>query len=424
MSPRLLVHGGCVFDPASGTAAPADVVIDGEHVVEVGPGLDGDTALDATGHLVMPGFIDCHVHVTLDDVDVLRLIQTPFSLRFFHAVRNLRLTLHAGVTTIRDAAGADLGVKQAVATGVIDGPDMQIAIGMLSQTGGHADEWMPSGECVHALWPPYPGSPSTIVDGADEMRRKVRELIRAGADVIKVATTGGVISARSDPRRAHLAVEELEVMMAEARAARVHVMAHAQGTDGVKNAVRCGVRSIEHGVYLDEEAVAMMVDRGTWLVPTLSAPRALLKMVQTGAGVTEATRAKVADVVEAHDASLRLAHAAGVRIAMGTDAGIARHGDNLTELELMHHQGLSAVEALRAATTSAAELLSASDDIGELAPGKRADLVLLDGTDIDVRGLSERVRAVIHRGTVHLDNTKCPLNGGRAQSDRTSCAVV
>lgn len=403
MSPRLLVHGGSVFDPVSGTAAPADVVIDGEQIVEVGPGLDGDTALDATGHLVVPGFIDCHVHVTLDDVDVLRLIQSPFSLRFFQAVRNLRLTLHAGVTTVRDAAGADLGVKQAVATGLIDGPDMQIAIGMLSQTGGHADEWMPSGECVHALWPPHPGCPSTIVDGVDEMRRKVRELIRAGADVIKVATTGGVVSPCSDPRRAQLASEELAVMMVEARAARVHVMAHAQGTDGVKNAVRCGVRSVEHGVYLDEEAVAMMVDNGTWLVPTLSAPRALLRLAQTGAGITATTRTKVADVVEAHDESLRLAHAAGVRIAMGTDAGIAPHGHNLAELELMHDQGLSPGDALRAATTSAAELLGAGDQIGELAPGKRADLVLLDGTDISVRGLSERVRAVIHRGTIHVD---------------------
>lgn len=408
MSPRLLVHGGQVFDPISGTAATADVVIEGEYVAEVGIGLDGDTALDATGHLVMPGFIDCHVHVMLDDVDVLRLIQTPFSLRFFQAARNLRKTLHSGVTTVRDAAGADLGVKQAVATGLIDGPDMQIAIGMLSQTGGHADEWLASGQCVPALWPSHPGCPPTIVDGPDQMRRTVRELIRAGADVLKVATTGGVISPRSDPQRAQLAADELAVLIAEARAARVPVMAHAHGTEGVKNAVRAGVRSIEHGVYLDEETVAMMVDHGTWLVPTLSAPRALLQQARTGAGITEATRAKVAEVVEAHDASLRLAHAAGVRIALGTDAGIAQHGNNLAELELMTAQGLSTVDALRAATTSAAELLDAGDQIGELAPGKRADLVVVAGTEIAVAGLVERVRAVIHRGTMRLDRTRVP----------------
>ncbi|MCV6963601.1 amidohydrolase family protein [Mycobacterium intermedium] len=394
----MVVRGGHVFDPRSGTAAPADVVIDGERIVDVGPGLDGDTELDARGQLVVPGFIDCHVHVTLDDVDTMRLIQTPFSLRFFQAVRNLRLTLHAGVTTVRDAAGADLGVKEAVATGLVEGPDMQIAIGVLSPTGGHGDEWMPSGECVHALWPPHPGCPSTVVDGVEAMRQKVRELIRAGADVIKVATTGGVISPRSDPRRAYFADDELAIMMAEARAARAHVMAHAQGAEGVKNAVRAGVRSIEHGVYLDDEAVDLMLAHGTWLVPTLSAPHAILRQALAGSGLTEAARSKVAEVLDAHEASVRLAHEAGVRIAMGTDAGIAPHGDNLRELELLSDQGLSAVDALRSATTQAAELLDRGADIGELAPGKRADLVLLDGTDVAVTGLAKRVRAVIRRG--------------------------
>lgn len=398
MTARLLVRGGHVFDPISGTAGLADVVIEGERIVDIGADLDGDTAIDAAGHLVVPGFIDCHVHVMLDDVDTLRLIQTPFSLRFFQAARNLELTLRAGVTTVRDAAGADLGVKQAVATGLVDGPDMRIAIGMLSQTGGHGDEWMPSGECVHTLWPSYPGRPSTVVDGVDEMRRAVRELVRAGADVIKVATTGGVISPRSDPRRAQLGDEELAVMMAEARAAQVHVMAHAQGAQGVKNAIRAGVRSIEHGVYLDDEAVDMMVANGTWLVPTLSAPHAILRQAKTSGGIPETMRDKATAALEAHEASVQLAHAAGVRIAMGTDAGISRHGDNLRELELMNRLGISAVEVLRAASTSAAELLDADSEIGELSPGKRADMVILKGLEISVEQLRERVRMVIHRG--------------------------
>ncbi|QLL09228.1 metal-dependent hydrolase family protein [Mycobacterium vicinigordonae] len=400
---RLLICGGHIFDPVGGTAASGDVVIEGDRVVDVGLNLDGDQAIDASGRLVVPGFIDCHVHVMLDDVDTLRLIQTPFSLRFFQAARNLERTLRAGVTTVRDAAGADLGVKQAVSTGLIDGPDMQIAIGMLSQTGGHGDEWMPSGECIHGLWPPHPGHPSTVVDGADEMRRKVRELVRAGADVIKVATSGGVISPRSDPRRAELAEEELAVMMAEARAAHVHVMAHAQGTTGIKNAVRAGVRSIEHGVYLDDEAVEMMVHNGTWLVPTLSAPHAILRQADAAGGVLETTRNKAASVLEAHKASVALAYSAGVRIAMGTDAGISRHGDNLLELELMNEVGVSPVDALRAASTSAAELLDGGSDIGELTPGKRADLVILDGLDLSVQELAKRVRTVIHRGVVVQD---------------------
>jgi imidazolonepropionase-like amidohydrolase len=400
MSVRLLVRGGTVFDPHTGRASEADVVIEGERIVAVGSGLDGDEDLDATGSLVVPGFIDCHVHVTVDEIDLLQLLQAPFSLRFFKAVRNLASTLHTGVTTARDAAGADLGVKEAVATGLIPGPDLRIAIGMLSQTGGHADEWMVSGSCVPALWPPHPGAPATVVDGVDEIRRTVRELVRAGADVIKVATTGGVISPRSNPGSAHFRDDELAAMIAEATAAGLSVMAHAQGTEGIKNAVRAGVRSIEHGVFLDEEAVTMMAERGTWLVPTLSAPQKLLRQAASGTALTEATRRKVTDLVAAHQDSLRLAHDAGVRIAMGSDAGIASHGQNLGELELMGEQGLSPAEALRAATSSAAQLLGMADEIGELAPGRLANLVLLQGTDVAVHDLGARVRTVLHRGAI------------------------
>ena len=393
-----------MFDPLSGEASAADVVIEGERIVDVGTDLDGDEDVDASGSLVVPGFIDCHVHLTLDEIDVLRLIQEPFSLRFFRAARNLSLTLLAGVTTVRDAAGADLGVKQAVSSGLVAGPDLRIAIGILSQTGGHADEWMASGGCVHALWPPHPGAPATVVDGVDEIRRAVRQLVRAGADVIKVATTGGVISPRSDPRMAHFRDDELTALLAEATAAGLSVMAHAQGTAGIKNAVRAGVRSIEHGVYLDEEAASMMAERGTWLVPTLSAPAMLLRQARHGAALTEATRQKVSDALDAHQASLRLARDAGVRIAMGTDAGIAPHGQNLRELELMSENGLTPAESLRAATSSAAQLLGAADEIGELAAGKLAHLVLLRGTEVSVRDLASRVHTVIHRGTVVRDD--------------------
>lgn len=404
MSRRIVVRGGTVFDPRSGEACAADIVIEGRRVVDVGTDLDGDEDVDATGSLVVPGFIDCHVHVTLDEIDVLGLIQEPFSLRFFRAARNLSLTLRAGVTAARDAAGADLGVKQAVSSGLVAGPDLRIAIGMLSQTGGHGDEWMPSGGCVHALWPPHPGAPATVVDGVDEIRRAVRQLVRAGADVIKVATTGGVISPRSDPRMAHFRDDELTTLLAEAAAAALPVMAHAQGTAGIKNAVRAGVRSIEHGVYLDEEAVAMMAERGTWLVPTLSAPAALLRQARHGSALTDATRHKINEVLDAHQASLRLAHDAGVRVAMGTDAGIAVHGQNLRELELMSGNGLSPAESLRAATSSAAELLEAADEIGELAAGKLAHLVLLRGTEIAVQDLASRVHTVIQHGKVIRDD--------------------
>src|ERR687884_1744963 len=284
---RRVFTGGQVFDGTGSPAAPADVAVQDGRVVEVGPGLGGDEVVDCTGATVLPGLFDCHVHVMLSGVDVLRLLQTPFSYGFYEAVHNLRRTLAQGITHVRDAGGADLGGAQAVRTGLIAGPRMQIAISMLSQTGGHGDGWHVCGAEL-PLMGPHPGRPRTIVDGPDEMRRTVRELLRAGADVLKVATSGGVLSARDDPQHPHFRAAELDVLVEEAEAAGVAVMAHAQSTEGIKAAVRAGIRSIEHGIFLDDEAIDLMLDRGTWLVPTLSAPRAVLARAAAGTSLPEA----------------------------------------------------------------------------------------------------------------------------------------
>ena len=246
---RTLFSGGEVFDGTGADPRPADVVIEGDRIVAVGaPGTgDGDDSIDLSGRTLLPGLFDCHVHVSFSGIDILQDLQTPFSYRFFLAAQNLATTLRAGITSVRDAAGADAGVKLAVERGLVAGPRMQISIDMISQTGGHGDEYFPCGLAVPILGLAYPGKPRCIVDGADEMRRKVRELIRDGADVLKVASSGGVLSVGSDPRRAHFRPAELEVLVEEATAASRFVMAHAQASDGIKNAVRAGVRSIEHG---------------------------------------------------------------------------------------------------------------------------------------------------------------------------------
>src|SRR5688500_2842470 len=176
---------------------------------------------------------------------------------------------------------------------------MQISLSMLSQTGGHGDGWMASGEVVNFL-PSHPGVPRTVVDGADEMRRTVRELVRMGADVIKVAVSGGVLSPRDKPRHAHFRPAELEALVEEASAAGIWVMAHAQAADGIKNAVRAGIRSIDHGIYLDDEAISLMLERDAWLVPTLVAPRGVIEAAEAGARIEEAALAKAREVVEAH----------------------------------------------------------------------------------------------------------------------------
>jgi imidazolonepropionase-like amidohydrolase len=394
---RRVFSGGRVVDGTGSPAASADVAVEDGRIVAVGPGLDGDAVVDCAGATVLPGFFDCHVHVMSSGVDLLRQLQTPFSYPFFEAVGNLRRTLAQGITHVRDAGGADLGVAEAVRTGLVAGPRMQISIGMLSQTGGHGDGWTVCGADV-ATFPPHPGRPRTIVDGPDEMRRTVRELLRAGADVLKVATSGGVLSARDDPAHPHFRPAELAVLVEEAEAAGVAVMAHAQSTEGIKAAVRAGIRSIEHGIFLDEEAVDLMLERGTWLVPTLSAPRAVLAAVAAGARLPDAVVAKAVAVQQVHDASVRRAVEAGVRIAMGTDTGVGPHGTNLGELALMAACGMTPAQVWRATTLGAAELLGVDNGFGSLEPGKVADLVVLDGDWTDLSGLAGRVREVYRDG--------------------------
>jgi imidazolonepropionase-like amidohydrolase len=399
MSVRTVFTGADVFDGTGAAPAPADVLIQDGRIPDVGPGLDGDVEVDATGRTILPGFFDCHVHVVIDSIDMMRHLQQPFGYSYYVAAKNLAAILAVGITTIRDAAGADLAIKQALEDGIIPGPRMQIAIQMLSQTGGHADGWLPSGTCVHDI-AAHPGMPSSVVDGPEEMRRRVRELVRAGADVIKVASSGGVMSPRDNPKHAHFRMDELETAVAEAAAAGIGVMAHAQATEGIKNAVQAGVRSVEHGIFLDQEAVDLMLKKGTYLVPTLMAPHSVLEAARAGAAITEASLEKVKLVVGQHAASFRLAAEAGVPIAMGTDAVGFPHGRNLEELELMAANGLAPLEVLKATTSNAARLLGVDGDRGTVETGKRADLVLLDGNPLEFTKLAERVAAVYQDGNL------------------------
>ncbi len=380
---RTVLAGARIFDVEARAFSPSDVVVEGDRIIEVGPGLDGDVSVDLTGRTILPGLIDTHVHVMISSLDLFGSMQEPYSLRFYQAIGNLRATLEAGITSVRDAGGADLGVKTAVERGLISGPHMQIAIGMLSQTGGHGDGWLPSGMHLRVLEGEHPGAPKTIVDGPEEVRKKVRELVRAGADVIKVATSGGVLSPRDDPRHAHFDHVELQALVAEASAAGLFVMAHAQAADGIKNAVRAGIRSIEHGIFLDDEAIELMIANGTYLVPTLVAPAGVSKAAAAGARIPEASIQKANEVIEIHRQSFARAVQAGVKIAMGTDTGVTPHGDNLEELSLMASGGMDRRDVLVAATQSAADLIGLGNEVGSITPGKRADLTMISGDPLE-----------------------------------------
>ncbi len=390
---RTVFRGGSVFDGTGSDPRPADVIVEDGRIVDVGPGLDGDEAVDLAGRTLLPGLFDCHVHVTTSGVDAWLIANTPFSYAFYEAARNLRTTLGVGITSIRDAGGADLGIQQALRDGLIEGPRMQISLTMLSQTGGHGDDWLVSGTRV-PLMADHPGIPSGIVDGPDEMRRKVRELHRMGANVVKVATSGGVLSARDDPRHAHFRPAELAVLVEEATAAGMFVMAHAQAADGIKNAVRAGIRSIEHGIFLDDEGIDLMLEHGTWLVPTLIAPQGVIDAAEAGVVFPPGVLEKATSAVETHREAIRRAVEAGVRIAMGTDSGVTPHGRNLGELPLMAAAGMSPPAVLEATTRSAAQLLGVDRDLGTIEPGKLADLVAVEGDPYALDTLAERVRGV------------------------------
>ncbi len=391
---RTVFSGGKVFDGTGADVAMGDVCIEDGRIVDVGAGLDGDEQVDVTGKTLLPGLFDCHVHPLMSQLDLMRNIQTPFSYKYFKCAQNLETILRLGITTIRDAGGSDLGIKQAVQDGLINGPRMHISIVMLSQTGGHGDSWMPCGAHISARTVD-PGRPDHIVDGPDEMRRKVRELVRMGADVIKVAVSGGVLSPRDKPTHAHFRSIELEVLVEEATAAGVFVMSHAQATDGIKNAVRAGIRSIDHGIYLDDEAIDLMLKRGTWLVPTLLAPRGVIAAAEAGVALTDAAIQKAHEVIDVHSESFRRAVEAGVKVAMGTDCPVSPHGTNLGELELMTKlSDMTPIDALVATTSSAAELMGLHDELGTLEPGKRADAVVIDGDALDLATLADRVDQV------------------------------
>ncbi|MCW5880136.1 MAG: amidohydrolase family protein [Anaerolineae bacterium] len=411
--PYTLFHNITLIDGCGGPPLPrAAVLVEDNRIRAVGPeatlSLPNDelTMLDGEGGALLPGLIDTHVHLMLEGGNIPAMMMTPFSLNFYRAINYMRRTVQAGITSVRDAGGADLGVKRAVEEGLVLGPRMQISITVLTTTGGHGDGWMPSGTSFD-IFPPYPGVPDGRVDGPEAVRGRVREILRSGADVIKVCSTGGVMSPTDDPTFTQFSPEELAVMVQEGGYRRgIKVMAHAQGAEGIKNAVRAGIHSIEHGIFLDDEAIELMLERGTYLVPTLLAPVAVLEQAKTAGAMPEYGVRKAREAIDAHQDSIARAYKAGVKIAMGTDAGVAPHGTNLRELALMCGIGMSPMEAIVATTKVAAECMGWQDRLGTVEAGKLADLVLVRRdplTDIDSLADQENIAVVMMDGKIVAD---------------------
>ena len=379
-------HGG---DPIK----DAVLLIEGGTITAVGPASlinipAGAKITDASDKTVMPGLIDNHVHVMFTSASLEQQLFTPKAVSYYQAAENLERTLRAGFTTVRDAGGADAGIRQALEMGLISGPRLVVS-GALGHTGGLMELRFPSGAQIvnEAAW--------RICDGVENVRKTARKVLREGVDFIKLFATGGVVAPQGSPFIAEWSPSELAVIVEEANRYDVGVMVHAESSAGIKNALRAGVTSIEHGNVLDQEAIDLFLATGTYLVPTLHAAK-MLSDKQDTMGLSEESKRKEERLAKEGKGWFRRACEAGVKVALGTDSFIAdMHGRNAAELPLMMEQGgLSAMEAIVAGTKSAAECCLLADQVGTLEAGKLADFLLVAGdplADITVLGSPERI---------------------------------
>lgn len=404
---RLAIRAGTMID-GTGARPRLDVVIivEGERIVEIldGTADPGDARIvDLREYTVLPGLIDSHVHMTGRYIGegewrsaAVRDLPQEDAIR---GVRNARLTLEAGFTTVRNVGAgdfSDVALRDMIDEGVVPGPRMLVAAHALGITGGHCD--------VNGYVPGTfePEIARGIADGADQVRAAVRYQIKYGADLIKTCATGGVLSEGDAAGVQQYTAAELEAMVEEAEKLERKVAAHAHGTAGIKAAVRAGAASIEHGSILDREAVELMKEQGTYLVPTLMAGYAVEEQARQGI-LTGLRAEKALYIAPIMRRSFRLAVESGVRIAFGTDAGVFPHGTNGREFELLVENGMEPMAAIVAATGAAADLLGLGDELGTLKPGRRADIVAVHGDPLRDISVMRDVAFVMKDGAVVVD---------------------
>lgn len=383
------------------------VTVENSVIKSVAPtgGTRGD--IDLSGLSCLPGLIDMHVHLTSQtqrQVDALRgALSQDVADDAYRSVPFAERTLKAGFTTVRDLGAADglnVALKRAIASGVIVGPRMFTAGAMIATTGGHGDHSNGlSRELGRAKGHPTPYD--GIINGPDEAREAVRARYKEGADLIKITATGGVLSLASSGQNSQFTDEELKAIAATAKDYGFRVAVHAHGVEGIKRALRAGLDSIEHGTYMDDEAIALFKKTGAWYVPTISAGKYVADKSRDADYYSPLVRPKAAAIGPLIQATFSKAYKAGVKIAFGTDAGVFPHGDNAREFAYMVEAGMPALEAIRSATLNAAQLLDQSGQLGSVETGYAADLIAVSGDPLKDITVLQKVQFVMKDGAVY-----------------------
>ena len=394
----VVIKAGRLLDVRTGkTATNQTIVIAGDKIVSTGGDVQvpaGATIIDLSNATVLPGLIDAHTHLTMNPSFGYETLAISVPREALIGAHNARMTLEAGITTVRNVGAhgyADVALRDAINTGDVPGPRMLVSGPALSITGGHCDENLLPFE-FHA-------SSAGAADGIEAVQHKTREVIKYGADLIKICATGGVLSKGDDPNVAQYTLEEMKAIVADAHRLGRKVAAHAHGAQGVIWASEAGVDSVEHGHLMNDEAIATLKKNGTYLVPTLY----LLDWQRDNAAqanLPDYARRKMEMVAQAAHANIRKAIAAGVKIGMGTDAAVYPHGLNAHELAAYVRLGMTPLQAIQTTTINDADLLGWSDKVGTIETGKFADVIAVDGDPLQDVTTLERVKFVMKGGEV------------------------
>jgi imidazolonepropionase-like amidohydrolase len=405
-SQRTLIHCGRLIDPKAGQVlTEMTIVVTGNSIAAVQKGYmsaaEGDKVIDLKNRTVMPGLIDAHVHLedqTSPDRALRGFMQNMADIAFLSTVY-ARTTLMAGFTTVRDVGGrgVNISLRNAINKGLVIGPHVFTAGKIISSTGGHADPTHGYRDGLRT----DPEYTETVADGKDECIKAVRQMYKEGADLIKITASGGVLSLEKDGSGAQFSDEELRAIVETAKDYGMRVAAHAHGAEAMKRAIRAGVTSIEHGTFMDDEAIALFKEHATWYVPTIIAGKSVADSAKKPGYYPPVVAGKALAVGPIIQGTFAKAYKAGVKIAFGTDAGVYAHGKNWMEFVYMTEVGMPALEAIKCATVNASELIGISDKTGTIEPGKWADIVAVEGDPTkDIHAMGQ-MRFVMKDGLVY-----------------------